>query len=945
MKIEKLKPLVVAIMSGLLVQSAVAEEVLVDKGVDEDNYERILVTGSRIARAGADTTAPVTVVTAEELSISGSMNLNEMLATLPQFQGINASTDAYNPENAGLNTVNLRDLGAVRTLVLINGHRPTQTANSSDLFVTDVSNIPASLVDRVEILTGGASAVYGSDAVAGVVNIILKKEFEGIEVDLYGSTTEKGDGEQSGATITGGFNFDDSKGNIAVSLDYLKENELRYADRSGSYGQTNFVANKLDPKGNIAGIPDQITLGNIGWADYNVLAARPTILMDNYDYFQFGRDTNGELTHGFLAVTDAELYDYYKQSTDVNPYMYSSVGPIQAVVPKEKYSVYLNGNYEFDSGLLLSGDVQYSKIKSKQNLDPEFVFSWNGWVDINDAPFDVPQAVVDTVNNDNNGSSWFAVPYTFNDLGNRETHVDREYISASLTLEGDIFEDWYWDAYIASGKTSKEATSLNRVNTERFYGFETFGDCEADNTCPEFNPFMPLSNELMDYVRIAPFTDTTTTFQHTLAANINGPVMMLPAGDLMLGAGIEYRQEGLEVDPSSVSLSGINRGSTKAPQDVDRDIAEAYFEVIVPVVADMLFADSIDVEAAYRVANYTYAGTNDSWKLGINWAINDDIRVRSVYAKAVRAPQLTELFSPEETGFFRMSDPCDADELPFADNPELRMANCAALGVPADFESELRITGGSYGSTKGNESLEPEVAHTLTAGLVLSPSQVENLIISLDYFNIEIEDVIGRFGAEEFAERCVDADSVDNPFCGQVTRAADGNISYVNDTYVNSAKMVREGVDFQVNYDLELSGNSDIDFALYGTYLTKSTWQDTADTQEYDYVGVTGVPEWKTSFNTNYRVDNFNASWQINYVSSTLVSRTATAEKYDRPELPSSILHNARLAYEFTHAVRVYVGVTNVFDQDWLGVAGASSGGTTYPIRGRGYNAGINLQF
>lgn len=945
MKVVKLKPIFVAVMSGLMAQAAAAEDINIDNGADQETYERIAITGSRIARAGADTTAPVTVVTAEELAVSGSMNLNEMLATLPQFQGINASTDAYNPQNAGLNTVDLRDLGAIRTLVLINGHRPTQTANSSDLFVTDVSNIPASLVDRVEILTGGASAVYGSDAVAGVVNIILKKEFEGVEVDLYGSTTEKGDGEQTGVTITSGFNFDDSKGNIAVSLDYLKENELRYADRLGSYGQTNFVANKLDRRGNIAGIPDQITLGNIGWADYNVLADRPTILMDNYDYFQFGRDSDGELTNGFLAITDAELYDYYKQSTDVNPYMYSSVGPIQAVVPQEKYSVYLNGNYGFDNGLLLSGDVQYSKVKSKQNLDPEFVFSWNGWVNVNDAPFDVPQAVVDTVNNDNNGSSWFAVPYTFNDLGNRTTEVDREYISASVTLEGELFDDWYWDAYVASGKTTKDATSKNRVNTERFYAFETFGECEETNSCPQFNPFMPLTDELMNYVRIDPFTDTTETFQHTAAANINGAVMMLPAGELMLGAGVEYRQEGLKVEPSDVRLSGINRGSTKSPQDVDRDIAEAYLEVVVPIVADVAFAESIDLEAAFRVADYTYAGTTDSWKLGANWAINDDVRVRSVYAKAVRAPQLTELFSPEETAFFRMSDPCDADEVPFADDPELRMANCAALGIPADFESELRVTGGSYGSTKGNEELDPEVAHTLTAGVVISPSYIENLIVSIDYFNIEIEDVIGRFGAKEFAERCVDADSISNPFCGQVTREADGNISYVNDTYVNSAKMVREGFDFQVNYDVELSGDSGIDFALYGTYMTKSTFQDTVDAQEYDYVGVSGVPEWKTSFNTNYRIEDFNASWQINYVSSTLVSRTATAEKYDRPELPSSILHNARLGYEFTHAVRAYVGVTNIFDQDWLGIAGASSGGTTYPIRGRSYNAGINLQF
>lgn len=945
MKHVKLKPLFVAIMSGLVSQGAVAQAVNSEEVATEEVYEKILVTGSRIARAGADTTAPVTVVTAEELAISGSMNLNEMLATLPQFQGINASTNAYNPENAGLYTVDLRDLGAVRTLVLVNGHRPTQTANSSDLLVTDVGNIPASLVDRVEILTGGSSAVYGSDAVAGVVNIILKKEFNGVEVDLYGSTTERGDGEQTGVTITAGNSFDDNKGNFAVSLDYFKENELRYADRPGSYGQTNFVANKLDPRGDIAGIPDQITLNNIGWADYNVLAERPTIMMDNYDYFQFGRDSSGELNRGFPAITDAELYDYYKQSSDVNPYMYSSVGPIQAVVPKEKYSVYANGSYDFDNGLLLSGDVQYSRSKSKQNLDPEFVFSWNGWINVNDAPFDVPQAVKDTVADHNNGSSWFAVPYTFNDLGNRTTEVDREFISASVTLEGEVFNDWYWDVYLASGQTSKETTAYNRVNTERFYAFETFGECEADNSCPEFNPFMPLTDELKDYVRIDPFTDQTTTFQHTLAANINGAVMDMPAGELMLGAGLEYRQEGLKVEPSDVMLSGINRGNTKSAQDVDRDIAEAYVEVVVPVLADMTLVDSLDVEAAYRVANYTYAGTNDSWKLGINWALNDDIRLRSVYAKAVRAPQLTELFSPEETDFFRMSDPCDIDEIPFADDPDLRAANCAALGVPENFESEMRITGGSYGSTKGNEELDPEVAHTLTAGLVLQPSSVDNLVISLDYFNIKIEDVIGRFGAEEFAERCVDADSVNNPFCGQITREADGNISYVNDTYVNSAQMIREGVDFQVNYDIELGQGSGLDFALYGTYLTKSTWQDTVDTEEYDYVGVVGVPEWKTSLNTRYSLADFTASWQINYVSGTKVSRTATAEKYDRPELPSSILHNARLGFDFTDSVSAYIGVTNVFDQDWLGIASASSGGTTYPIRGRSYNAGLNVQF
>ncbi|ACJ29990.1 TonB-dependent receptor [Shewanella piezotolerans WP3] len=945
MKALKLKPIFVAVMSSLIAQSAVAEAALVDDGANEEGYERIVVTGSRLARAGADTTAPVTVVTAEELAITGSMNLNEMLATLPQFQGIEASANSYNPENAGLSTTELRDLGTIRTLVLVDGHRPTQTLNSSDLLVTDLNNIPATLVDRVEVLTGGASAVYGSDAVAGVVNIILKKDYEGLELNAYGSTTEMGDGEQTGVTLTTGQSFDDSKGNFVVSLDYSKQNELRYADRAGSRAETSYVRNKLDPYGEKEGIPDLITLRNVGWVDYNIPVDRPTIYLPDadYSYYQFGRDDDGSLTPGYLSATDEELYSYYKQSRVDNPYMYSSNGPVQFQIPDEKYSAYVSASYDFDNSIRLSGNVQYSKVTAKQRIDPEFMYST--WLDTANADFKVPQEVLDVVAEHNDGSSWIKVPYTFQQIGDRITENEREYLSASVSLEGDISDDWYWDTYLSSGKTDKDRTYSNYVDTTRFYRFETVGVCEQTNSCPEFNPFMPLSDETQDYLRLDPFTDTTSSFQHTVSANVNGTAFELPAGPLQVGFGAEFRQEGFKVEPSDVMLLGLNRGNTVAPQDVDRNITEGYVEVNIPVIADVAYAESVDVEAALRVAHYSTSGTNDSWKFGVNWAINDEVRVRSVYAKAVRAPQLTELFAPESTGAFKITDPCDMDNLHLGDNPDVRAANCQALGVPADFVSDLRIETQVDGATKGNEDLNPELAYTLTAGLVYTSSMLDNFIVSLDYYDIEIEDVITRVGAGTIVDRCVDSTTINNPFCSQVTRKADGNISFVNDTYVNNAKMKRKGIDFQANYDWDLNSGANIDLTLYGTYAIHSSFKDANDSEVHNYVGVRGTPEWKSSFITSYADAGFKATWQINYVSSTKYSRTATEETHDTPIMPSSILHNTRLSYDFTDSVRAYVGVTNVFDQDWLGTAGASTGSTTYPIRGRGYNAGFNIQF
>ena len=685
-----------------------------EKELDEEGVERIVVTGSKIARPGVESAAAVVSIDAADLAITGNMNIAETLATLPQFaMGIDSTGSAYTPGNVGMSTVNLRSMGSHRTLILIDGHRPTQTADASGRLVTDLQNIPASLIDHIEILTGGASAVYGSDALAGVVNVILKKDFEGLDINAQAFSTEEKDGETQAFSLSFGNNFNEGKGNFVVSLDYINQEEMTWKSRPGSQAQTSYVNNPNDSGAN------QVILSNVGWADYNIESDRPTFYNYNSgEYFQFNRNADGSLSDGFLAITDAELSDYYKQSHDLNPNMYSSVADKQPVQPYDRINVNLQGNYELTDNIYFSSGLNYSKVDSNIRLDTDYIYSWHGKVNIYDAPFEVPEQVIAAA--ESIGTENIRVPYTFNDIGPRSVEVNREYVSANFGLEGDLDNGWAWDAYASLGNTSVEQTHTNSVYTARNSHYQLVGACEDTNSCVEFNPFQPMSQEAIDYLRLDPFTDKTETFQYTASVGLSGDVLTLPAGDLMFSTGIDVRQEGLKATPSQTSLDGLNHGSTEAAADVDRNVQEVYVEFVAPLVADAMLVKSLEFETAYRFANYTYAGGNDSWKLGLNWAVDDNVRLRTVYSKAVRAPQLTELFRPESVGESRFMDPCDVDELGngVGDDPGLRAANCAALGLPADFESATRITGGVDRTIKGNENLEVETAHTLTAGVV-----------------------------------------------------------------------------------------------------------------------------------------------------------------------------------------------------------------------------------
>ena len=231
--------------------------------------------------------------------------------------------------------------------------------------------------------------------------------------------------------------------------------------------------------------------------------------------------------------------------------------------------------------------------------------------------------------------------------------------------------------------------------------------------------------------------------------------------------------------------------------------------------------------------------------------------------------------------------------------------------------------------------------------LFFTPVFLDNFTLSLDYYDIDLEDGISQFGAELTTTMCVDSSSIDNAFCPEVTRGADGNITNVNDTYVNANQMRRRGLDIESYYLQEMGDFGDLDFNLYVTHIFESSFADSEleSSVREEYVGVNGTPDWKGTFNIGYTYSDLRVTWQTNYSSSVLYERGATAEDFEKYKLPNSTLHNLRVSYDVTDQANVYVGISNVTDKDWLGTPGTSSGGSTYPISGRGYYAGVNLSF
>jgi iron complex outermembrane receptor protein len=809
--------------------------------------EEIVVTGSRIARPDLVSSSPVASVGEKELQQSGVVNTENLLNTLPQ--AVPGVTSTVNNGNNGYATVNLRGLNAVRTLVLVDGKRQTPTTQDG---VVDINLIPPALIKRIEVLSGGGSAVYGSDAIAGVVNFILKTDFEGLEFSTGYQVSRDGQAPIYSANLTMGANFADRKGNVVMSLGYNKREALTQRERGGMLSTAwgdNAAKTGLIPSG--SGSNEQ---GRVNPFVAGRFATLP------------GVTNNAANSALFLPDGNVRLY-----LDPADTYNFAPVNYVQT--PQERFSVSTMGTYEVKPGLTAYAKGNFVSSSVVTQLAPTPIGTRTFRFTLDNNPF-LTAAAKQALNSFGSStaytipasSSWTAGTFTdvdsdgdglydvvtgsFNrrltEVGPRISKYNFAGYQMQLGLKGDIEAiNGGFDIYYQYGNTHGSNsligdTSLARIQQALLLNATGTGCLDPSGGCVPINLFGlgNISQASANFIKTR--INASQDYEQQYGGfTINGDTanfFSLPAGPIGFAVGGEYRAEDFAFDPSQDLATGNLTGFNASPAVAGRfDVYEAYGELGIPLLKDLPLVKSLDLELAGRSSDYTgQPKAVYTYKVAGTWKVYDDLLLRASYNKAIRAPSVGELFSPQGNGFPTATDNCSARGAP---NAATRQA-CINSGVAANLVGVIAANQQTQTLSGGNPNLRPEEGKTYTAGFAYTPSFLPSFSITGDYFNIEISDAIASFGGSASNVMNVCYGSVVNgnpasPYCQAIIRLANGSIDYISLTNQNVATIKTEGFDIGVAYRFSLE---DVGLPDWGTIQLRSlytnTWERTTTPDE-----------------------------------------------------------------------------------------------------------------
>lgn len=921
---------------------------------NEGEIEQITVTGSRISRPNAVSPTPVTSLTSEDINLGGDVNLGDVLNDLPALRStFSGNNSGRFIGTVGLNLLDLRGMGTSRTLVLQDGRR--HIASSIGTSAVDVNTIPEDLLERVDVITGGASAIYGADAVTGVVNFVLKDDFEGVKISAYGSDTDNGGAETSEMSITFGKNFFDGRANIAGSVQTSNRDDVYGYDREWITKGWGTIPNP-DDTGPADGISDRIVVPN-----YTApILSEPGVVWGydlTYGFYPFGYtfDPDGSsrpmIPGDICAAGRCSGGDGYRW-----------IGQYQMYPRTENTNVFLKGSYDITDSMQVFAEAKYVNNEAESFGQASFSFD----VYSTDNPFLDP-AMADEILA-TTGLPFFGMYRMHSDLGYRGDLAERETQRFVLGVKGDIDGNWNYETSLVYGEYDGTVRYVNNRHEERFAqaidAIELDGEIVCADPDARANGCQPLdlfgkgraSQEAIDYVMLQNTGSYENMSQLVASGSISGDLVELPAGPLSVAGGVEYREETSNVDYDDIIKNGETFMNALAPTDGEYDVSEVFVEASAPLLAGLPGVQSLIFDTAYRASDYSTIGSTGAWKTGIDWSIYDDLRFRATASEAVRAPNIDELFAPLGQNFFNIDDPCDADEIPYAPNPAQRAANCAALGLAADYQSPWNEGPTLPGFSGGNENLGEETATTFTYGFVFTPGFAEGLTLTVDYWDIEIEDAISYYGGQTVLDKCVDAASINNAFCANIERDANGDLVSLTSQALNASALTAKGIDYEVRYEFALADllNSDdlgsLTLSLLGTHLLERndySFQD--DPSEVDQIdGELGDPTDTFISNVTYRYGNLSVNWRHQYIDSMAL--------FDMPDYrPESVAtpytgevryNSLQSRYLFQDNIEVFGGVNNIEDTAppaYLSGTGGGSG--MYDTLGRTYYLGANYTF
>ncbi|MDB5672573.1 MAG: TonB-dependent receptor [Alphaproteobacteria bacterium] len=908
---------------------------------DSGTTEAIVVTGSRIRRPALESAVPVTSMTADELLSTGSVSIGDQLNNLPSLASTFSQANSTRfIGTTGLNLLNLRDLGTSRTLVLVNGRR--HITSSEGEFSVDVNTIPVDLIDRVDVVTGGSSAVYGSDAIAGVVNFITKRDFQGISVKGQGGVSTHGDAGSYFGSITAGQNFADGRGNIAVSAEYAQNNALYYTDRpefTGAFtGRRQF---QLTSPVNNDGTPDRTFVNggvySLGSSDggtfiaYNgsttnrcltgSVACKPGTTLSRI--FRF--DPNGNLSEANYG-TDLRGIGSGNGIGAVGGSTLNNTGQLEPGL--KRYSVNLLAHYDVSDAFRPYIEAKYVRVDSVQESSPTFASggaqgataaatyaSNSTGIPIQlDNPFLNPAARATITSLLAPGSTFFRLQRNNLDLGSRGEFAKRETFRVVGGVEGTFNDDWHYDVSLNYGHFSNYLLSQNNRIESRFRNAvdatrnsagqivcrinadaSTANDdaaCVPVNLLGQGNPSQAALNYFM--------ADTTYHGKATeldATASVSGDLSQLfslPGGPIKFALGGEYRRETASYAFDDLVSSGQTFLNAIAPFNPPSfAVKEAFGEIEIPILRDFPFAQELTLQGAGRVSDYKGAvGTVFAYNGGVVYAPIRDIRFRANYSRSVRSPTLGDLYSSPSQNFALIDDPCDANfSTNGTNNGANRQANCRSIGLdPTTFvNSPARAATVSYLSG-GNPNLKAETSDSYTVGVVIQPRWISGLAITADYYDIKVKNVIAAISAQQIVDSCYDSSTLDNQYCKLVNpRDASGFFASpaLLQSSVNFAGLRAKGLDVDVSYNHKFSTDLAAQLHFVGTWVrTRNDFPyfDTPTLPER-IKSELGDPAYAFNVSADVKYKNVNLGYQLRYIGKQTV--TDYEATHDSPQGPA----------------------------------------------------------
>ncbi|MEZ9539872.1 TonB-dependent receptor [Shewanella sp. 10N.286.51.B8] len=842
-----------------------AEEAQVEK------VERIAVTGSRIKRTDMESASPLTVIDASAIIASGATSIDDVLQKMTSSGGAMTNA-AVNNGSGGNARVNLRGLGSNRTLVLVNGRRMIASGTGAASSV-DLNTIPVSMIQRVEVLKDGASAVYGTDAIAGVVNVILKRDFDGFELNVQTGISGQGDADESSIDFTMGNTFD--KGNVVINAQYTKRGDASQADRD--------------------------------FSDCPIAEGADGLYCAGSSYSEGGHiwGANG----ANLSGRGGEYHEF----TDADRYNYSASSFLST--PMERLNLSMAGTYELSDNIMFFSEAMYSKRWSDQQMAPQPIWNSSPWEykPMSDGGF-MTDDLLPWVQPGEEVSYGRRMVET----GSRDFSQVVDTVRLVVGLEGEFDNGWTWDASYNKGKNDSVDTLANLHN------IGSINDAVLEGS---FDPF--LQSSWMGE-SIAPFIYTEVNSGGSeldiAAASLAGDIVDLPAGTMGFAAGYEFRKESAYYTPDSLTAQGLANDPRVEATAGSFDVNEFYAELAIPLLSGLPLAEQVDLSAAIRYFDYSTFGSDNTWKLGLTWRLFDDLMVRGVQSTAFRAPTVSELYGGKSPSFDQIVH-------------------------PATEQTQAEVTVG------GNELLTPEEADITTVGLVYSPSFVEGLSLTVDYYNIEISNTITSVDSNYVANQCLDANgntiNTGTALCQSANISMDqtGRIKFDNGLQ-NIGETNTAGYDVNIAYTFDALGldwKAGLDTSILDTYEEFDQDGNAVDYKGFITGGVGAYAEFKTNFNLTAAGDDWSATYEARYIDGmdSFACKDDPSDCY-APSVDSIVYHDISASYDVTNNVRLSGGVNNLLDEEPPYYTGNNDSNTdpyTYDVLGRYFFVRASVKF